>query len=59
MKMSSDDSILWSACFNLYVSLNPMTMDDKEQSIYFYGSNGAGITVLNLNSSSGDIINQK
>ena len=39
--------------------LNPMALDEKEQSIYFYGSNGSGMTVLNLNASSGTIINQK
>ena len=59
MKMNSDDSILWSASFNLYVPYNPMALDEKEQSIYFYGSNGSGMTVLNLNTSSGTIINQK
>ena len=59
MKMNSDDSILWSASFNLYTPLNPMALDEKEQSIYFYGSNGSGMTVLNLNASSGTIINQK
>ena len=61
MKMSSDDSILWSAGFNLYVQhpFNPMTLDENEQSIYFYGSEGSGMIVLNLNASSGTVINQK
>ena len=57
--MSSDDSILWSASFNIFVPLNSIALDENEQSIYFYGSNGSGITVLNLNTSSGTVINQK
>ena len=38
---------------------NPMTLDENEQSIYFYGTEGSGVIVLNLNASSGTVINQK
>ena len=59
MKMSSDDSILWRAGVNLYVAYNTITLDDNEQSIYFFGYNDSAIIVWNLNASSGTIINQK
>ena len=59
MKMSSDDSVLWSAAYNLYIFHNPMAIDDKEQSLYVYGYSTFGATVLNLNTTSGSIMNQK
>ena len=59
MKMSSDDSVLWSAAYNISIFHNPIAIDDKEQSLYIYGFSKEGATVLNLDTTSGFIINQK
>ena len=36
-----------------------MAIDDKEQSLYVYGVSSLSATVLNLNTTSGSIMNQK
>ena len=52
MKMSSDDSVLWSHGLDSYFIHSPIAIDDKELSAYFYIPGSNEFYVPNLNASS-------